>query len=174
MSTRITSIWAECGHIIGIDGELAILDKEDMAIFKQYTDGKYVVCGRKTLESLPFKLPNRFTICLSTDVECSDSRCDIVLHSKEEVVAWAEGHNVAELVVIGGEHVYNTFMDLISEAIVTKFRPELLGQNALENAKSVAMAPEMNQEGIPKISVVKETDNFTCYKYQWEESYEQF
>lgn len=40
--------------------------KYDLKLFKEYTDGKIVVMGRKTFESLPFRLPNRMNVVLSS------------------------------------------------------------------------------------------------------------
>ena len=45
--------------VIGKDNQLIWRIPEDLAYFKKRTTGHVIIMGRKTLESLPFLLPNR-------------------------------------------------------------------------------------------------------------------
>ena len=45
--------------VIGKDNQLIWRIPEDLTYFKQRTTGHVIIMGRKTLESLPFLLPNR-------------------------------------------------------------------------------------------------------------------
>lgn len=46
-------------NVIGKDNQLIWHLPKDLKYFKELTTGHIIVMGRKTLESLPFKLPNR-------------------------------------------------------------------------------------------------------------------
>ena len=55
----------EC--VIGKDGGLPWpKNSEDLKWFKECTEHSIVVMGRKTWESLPFKLPNRDTVVVTS------------------------------------------------------------------------------------------------------------
>ena len=54
-------------YCIGINGDQVLHIRDDLQRFKELTTGKYVVYGRKTLETFPNKkpLPNRKNIIIS-------------------------------------------------------------------------------------------------------------
>ena len=165
----ITAIWAECQGIIGVDGGLAVHDKRDLEIFKTFTDGRTLVMGRSTVESLPKKLPNRTTICMTRNRDYTNDKCDVILHSKKEVLDWAEEQNLQELIICGGENVYNIFMQETDTAIVTTFEPELLPKNILSTAKELTMAPlKVLEKGAPYSLVnIEQNEKFTTNLWSW-------
>lgn len=106
---------------IGNQGELLCHIKEDMKNFKQRTEHKIVVMGRKTLDSLPDKspLPNRTNIVL-THKDADDFYDDdnlLIMHSVEEIVEYCKD-SVAYC--IGGGEIYEQFLPFCKIAVITK------------------------------------------------------
>ena len=104
--------------------DLLVRDREDLVHFKSVTEGGVLIAGRNTINSLPKRLSNRLTICLTTDTEYSSDKCDVVLHSKEDVVTFCEKFD--KVYVIGGAKTLDTFSDAVCEMIVTKFFPSIV------------------------------------------------
>lgn len=110
----------------GINGEIGKGNKllthipEDLAYFKEQTEGCTVVMGNNSYKSLPFKhgLPNRNNIVLTSEQECAitylnssirkvnnlDSLIDEMLTYDDEYY-W----------VIGGSMIYGQFKDIVEE-----------------------------------------------------------
>jgi dihydrofolate reductase len=105
---------------IGKNGDLPWNLKDDMAFFKEMTNGGIVIMGSGCYDSLPEKfkpLPNRLNIVLSQSNRqfhgCMtfkypfDILDDDYLMSKENI--W----------VIGGSQIYDIFIDIVDELYVT-------------------------------------------------------
>lgn len=95
----------------------------DMKHFKEYTTGKFVICGENTLLSFPKQkpLPNRITIVLCKEGhKYADCIC---VHSLEECLQVIEENTITEnteFCVIGGGMVYKTFLPYADKLILTK------------------------------------------------------
>jgi len=104
---NIHIIWAQDNNGgIGKNNKLPWHISEDLINFKKITLNSTIIMGRKTWESLPKKpLPNRRNIVLSSknidNVE-SYSSIDLCLNSLTK-------DGVADIFIIGGEMVYNSF-----------------------------------------------------------------
>ncbi len=98
------------GRVIGRDGAIPWRLPEDLRRFKSLTLGHPVVMGRRTWDSLPFKLPGRTNIVLSRDPgrgAWTGPLPDILAPGLEEALAAAQGApGGAEVFVIGGAQVY--------------------------------------------------------------------
>lgn len=105
---------------IGRDGNLPWKLKDDMAFFKEKTNGGIVIMGSCCFDSLPEKfkpLPNRLNVVISRSDRqfhgCMtfkypfDILNDDYLMSKENI--W----------VIGGAQIYDIFIDIVDELYVT-------------------------------------------------------
>ena len=113
---NVSKNWA-----IGKDNGLLFHLSQDMKFFKSHTQGKTVVMGRKTLESLPGgnPLPNRRNIVLTRDKNFTKEGVT-VYHSIEELL---QNIGVAESIdtyIIGGESIYRELAPYCSIAYVTK------------------------------------------------------
>lgn len=87
--------------VIG-DGHGLLWDiPEDLEYFKSVTDGKTVIMGRKTYESIGRALPNRLNIVISRTRRANDNGI-IWVKSIEEALLLTEGDNY----IIGGGAVY--------------------------------------------------------------------
>lgn len=104
---------------IGLNGNLLYHIPQDMEYFKSKTLGKVVVMGSRTYQTLRVKpLPNRRNIILTK------SKLDVpnveICHSKEEVLKLIYDTPQDDIYIIGGSSIYQTFLDTISIAYVTK------------------------------------------------------
>ena len=129
---------------IGKDGKLLYSIKNDLANFKSMTTGNVVIMGRKTFESLPNGEPlsNRVNIILTKDTEYGVKPADnvFITNSIEDTVELCETlFSDKELFVIGGESIYQQFLDkgLVSEMRLTVVNDEAEGDSFF---------PEYNEE----------------------------
>ena len=106
---------------IGENGGLLFSIPEDMKFFRTTTQGKTVVMGRKTLESLPGGRPlkNRRNIVLTRDADLQVEGAE-VCHTPEEVRAAVAGEPGDRVMVMGGAQIYRLLLDDCDKAYVTK------------------------------------------------------
>ena len=90
--------------VIGKDNQLIWHIPEDLAYFKQRTTGHVIIMGRKTLESLPFLLPNREHWVITSQLDYIPPYEGVkVFHSPEEAAQAAQDIELAYC--IGGAQV---------------------------------------------------------------------
>lgn len=127
---------------IGKNNDLLFKLPYDMKFFKQNTQNKVVICGRKTLESFPGKkpLPKRSTICLCSEKN-NRNDCYCVNSLKDLTNIMLELSKTQDIFVIGGAMLYETLLPYFDEVLVTKvkadgngtmFFPNLDGTDAFE------------------------------------------
>lgn len=104
---------------------------EDLEFFKTITKNKIMILGRKTFESLPKVLPNRFHIVISkTQNENSHERVHFVSTVDESIAkatelikqGWPE-----EVCVVGGAEIYKLFIPLASKIYLTEINKDFEG-----------------------------------------------
>lgn len=124
---------------IGYKGDLLFKHlKDDMDNFKTLTSGNVVVMGRKTWDSLPFKLPNRINIVITnngtieslTKSNNKDNQSpDYIADSVNDAISvatsiWYGRPNLEkDIFIIGGGAIYDYCcrnLWLIDEMIITK------------------------------------------------------
>ena len=105
---------------IGKGNDLLVDIPEDKRFFREETLGKVVVMGRKTLESLPTgSLDFRTNIVLTKDKNYRPK--DIcVCHSVDEVLEVVSDYDTNDVYIIGGQSIYEQFVDLCDVAHITK------------------------------------------------------
>lgn len=114
--TMIAAIARNYG--IGKNGKLLWHLPADMAFFRKMTLGKTVLMGRKTYESIGRPLINRKNIVL-THQDISIEGVSIIHHLKDI-------ENTSEdIMVIGGEKIYELCMPLAKKLIITEVDAEL-------------------------------------------------
>ena len=101
---------------LGKGGDLIFHIKEDMQFFKETTTGHKIVMGRKTWESLPFKLPNRTNIVITSQE--FDGPNEIV-HDLEDFIA-KNKDSKEEIFVIGGGKIYAEFLPVAVNLYLTE------------------------------------------------------
>lgn len=115
------AIWAQSlNQVIGCEQSLPWSMPKDLAFFKEKTLYHPIVMGRKTFDSMNQRLlPNRLTIILTRQEDYHIPGA-IVCHSIEEVLQQQEQFDLP-LMIVGGEHLYHSFLpycDTIYRTIV--------------------------------------------------------
>lgn len=105
---------------IGKGNDLLVDIPEDKKLFREETLGKVVVMGRKTFESLPGGyLDFRTNIVLTRDKHYAPK--DVcVCHSVPEVLEMVADYDTKDVYIIGGQSVYEQFIDMCDVAHITK------------------------------------------------------
>lgn len=98
---------------LGKDNKLLWNIPEDMKYFRKTTDGKTVVMGRKTFESIGKALPNRKNIVLSTQNIDLDSV--IVVNDYRDILSLDE-----DIFIIGGSQIYSLFLPYADKLYLTE------------------------------------------------------
>lgn len=128
--------------VIGKDNAMPWHLPEDLAHFKQLTQGSAVVMGRKTWDSLPARfrpLPERTNIVVSRQVGWQpEPAATGVLHAASLTQALDLGRQAAEQVwVMGGAQIYAQALPLADSIEVTEIGRDYEGD---------AFAPEIGPE----------------------------
>lgn len=111
---------------IGKDGGLLAHLPSDMKYFREHTEGKAVVMGRKTFESLPGHkgLPKRVNYVLTSNPDFKAERC-VAVHSEDELWDALTRFDPDDVWLIGGATLYNWFYTLCDRLYVTKIDGDL-------------------------------------------------
>ncbi|BFH13600.1 dihydrofolate reductase [Paenibacillus melissococcoides] len=120
----VTMIWAmDKRRLIGKDNGMPWRLPSDMGYFKAMTQGKTVVMGRKTYESLGKALPNRRNIVLTRNPDWTVPDAE-VMHNIESVLPLAAKE---EMMVMGGAQIYREFLPYADKLLVTRIDAEFEG-----------------------------------------------
>lgn len=106
---------------IGYRNSLLVRIPSDRKLFREMTEGKVIVIGRKTLETFPQKQPlkNRVNIILSRNRNYA-VRDAVVVHSIEELMKELEKYDSRDVYVAGGAGVYEQLLPYCDTAYITK------------------------------------------------------
>lgn len=117
-------------HIIGRGNKLPWYLPEDLKYFKRITQGKPIVMGRKTYESIGRPLPGRTNIVISRDPAYQAKGVQSVT-SLEAALAFAEQQAVIdgseEVLVIGGAEIYAQALHQADRLYVTQVHATIEG-----------------------------------------------
>jgi len=103
-------------RVIGNKGKLPWHMPADLKYFRDKTKGKPVIMGRKTFDSMGKLLPNRTNIILTRDRHYKADGC-IVADSADEALKSAG--NAGEIMVIGGQKIFEQFMPIADRIYLT-------------------------------------------------------
>ena len=103
---------------IGLNNSLPWSYPEDLKHFKRVTDGKAVVMGLNTYNSLPKQLPNRLSIVV-TSQEMADKDQLMFTTSILEAIELARQAGKEEVVFIGGKQIYEESLSLCDTVYFT-------------------------------------------------------
>jgi dihydrofolate reductase len=125
---------------IGVDGDLPWKIPEDMRFFRTITTGHVLIMGRKTFETFPSLLPNRFHIIVTRQPNYTppknivgDSDQFLVVTSTEEALEAAEALIEAEsdwsheVFNIGGGEIYAALLEQTDKIYLTEIDLEAEG-----------------------------------------------
>ena len=102
---------------LGLDNHLIFNIPGDLKFFRNTTLGKTVVMGRKTYESIGKPLPKRINIVVSNSLKETDGVT--IINSFEEVLE-KYLNSEEEVFIIGGESLYNYFINYAQNIYLTK------------------------------------------------------
>ena len=111
-------------RVIGNKGKLPWHMPADLKYFRDKTKGKPVIMGRKTFDSMGKLLPNRTNIILTRDRHYKADGC-IVADSADEALKSAG--NAGEIMVIGGQKIFEQFMPIADRIYLTIIHADFEG-----------------------------------------------
>lgn len=114
---------------IGAQGRLLYPSKTDMAFFCGFTQGKLVVIGRKTAETILSDLPGRDVLVVSRTPEQAKNASPCVggVWDGEDIKKLYEMARGRDIVIAGGAEVYSMFAGFYDEFYVTINTPKYEG-----------------------------------------------
>ena len=118
---------------IGRNNELPWHLPDDLKYFKSVTMGKPIVMGRKTFDSIGRPLPGRLNIVITRNPEWQHSGVKTAASLQEAVAIAAEENPqdqealILEVMVIGGEEIYRTAIELADRLYITQVQAEIEG-----------------------------------------------
>lgn len=126
---KICSIAAVSNNgVIGSDGSLPWHYPKDLEHFRDTTENNVIIMGRKTYDSFPEPLDNRYHIVLTRDTSLDSPFDDVeYVNSVDEAIALAESMEDEISYVIGGQSIYKLFFTHIDEMILTEIDKEYDG-----------------------------------------------
>ena len=113
-------------RVIGTENRLPWHLPDDMKRFRETTTGHTVVMGRRTFESVGRPLPKRNNIVLTRRAEWQASGVETA-SDLEAALAVARDYPEQDLYVIGGETVYQAFLECATELLLTRVDTECPG-----------------------------------------------
>lgn len=106
-------------NVIGDENEIPWHLPDDMKFFREITEGKPIIMGRKTFESIGKPLPKRHNIVISRQRDLEIEGCDVV-GSLEEALELAEEESADEACIIGGGQIYSEGIDQADRIYLTR------------------------------------------------------
>jgi dihydrofolate reductase len=117
-------------RVIGRNNKLPWYLPNDLKYFKQVTMGLPIVMGRKTYESIGKPLPGRTNIVVTRNESWSMDGVKVV-HSLEQAfelaasIAEIDGRD--EVMIIGGDQLYQSALPLVDRIYLTEVHAEVEG-----------------------------------------------
>ena len=100
---------------LGYKGGLLCHIPSDLQHFKKSTVGKPIIMGNTTFASLGKPLPNRQNIVFSRQVK-EDNQVTYVQQVQQALAAC---ETATEIMIIGGESIYNLFLPIADKLLIT-------------------------------------------------------
>ena len=142
---------------IGYQNKLLVSIPSDMRFFREMTEGKVMVMGRKTLESFPNGLPlkKRINIVLTHDrsYQVKDA---VIVHDKEELLEELKKYREDDVFVVGGGSVYELLLPYCDTAYVTRIDMAY---------QADTFFPDLDQD--PEWELTEESDEQTCFDIEF-------
>ena len=145
---------------IGGNNTLLWKQSEDLKRFKSLTDGRVVIMGQKTYESLPFRpLKNRTNIVITNDYDVDFNGC-VMSYSIDDAIEksfyWADDGDVF---IIGGGMIYKQFLPLSNRLYITRIDVDIEGDTYF---------PDLDDTWKKTFSEYHEKDEKNQYNYTYE------
>lgn len=107
---KLRAIFAQSQNsIIGNGLDIPWSVKGEQQIFKAVTQFQWCIVGRKTYDTIR-GLPDRKFIVITRDDNYGVNTGDVVVHSREQALAFLREQGVEEAYVVGGSEIYEMFI----------------------------------------------------------------
>jgi len=130
---RLAMIVAQSlNRVIGHRNRLPWYLPEDLKYFKRITQGKPIIMGRKTFESIGRPLPGRTNIVITRDPDWQGKGAGVqVVHTLQDAIELAESltliNGLDEALVIGGAEIYALALPQAERIYLTQVHAEVEG-----------------------------------------------
>ena len=138
---------------LGLDNHLIFNIPGDLKFFRNTTLGKTVIMGRKTYESIGKPLPKRINIVVSNSLKETDGIT--IINSFEDVLE-KYLNSEEEVFIIGGESLYNYFINYAQNIYLTK---------VYANAVADKYFPSFDENNYNQTLLGKNKENNLEYKH---------
>lgn len=135
-------------RVIGLNNELPWHIPADLKYFKDMTTGKPIIMGRKTFESLGKPLPGRANFII-TRQKLSIPGASVCASVKDAIAA-AGKTGAKEIMIIGGQQIYEQALPLCHKLYLTRIHARMEGD---------AYFPQINQTDWREISTQHHAGN---------------
>jgi len=143
--TEIVLVLARADNgVIGRDNALPWHLPADLRHFKALTQGRPMIMGRRTFESLPGLLPGRRHIVLTRDPDWRADGAEVA-HDVEGALALA---GKGQATVIGGAEIFALFLDRADRIELTEVHKDVAG-DAIVPVPDPALWRELAREDHP-------------------------
>ena len=139
---------------LGKDNDLIWHLPNDLKFFREVTNGKTIIMGRKTFYSLPKMLPNRKHIVISSS---NNFNSEVKVYNNLEELLEDYKDSNEELFVIGGGSIYKLFIDIADNLYLTEIDAECLDASVY--------FPEFDKNNYEKTILKENEDNGIKYKH---------
>ena len=123
MSRLIGVVAMTKDRVIGNRGDLPWHLPEDLKFFKRTTLNSSIVMGRKTFDSIGKPLPKRHNIVITRDKAWSHPDVSVIHDSS----SLCNLRTSDQMFIIGGGEIYELFMPLMDELLITHVNGEYEG-----------------------------------------------
>ena len=110
-------------RVIGQNGSMPWDLPSDLSNFKKFTMNKPMIMGRKTWDSIGRPLPGRDNIVVTRQKKLKNDGvifCENIEQSISKAKECAKKRNTKEIMVIGGEYLFNYFLKIASKIYYTQ------------------------------------------------------
>ncbi|MFM2112049.1 MAG: hypothetical protein RLZZ271_709 [Pseudomonadota bacterium] len=138
---KLHLIWAQArNRVIGLNGVMPWHLPEDLAHFKQHTQGCPVIMGRKTWDSLPPRfrpLPGRRNIVITRQSDWVAEGAEVTGSLPTAMHSCSDAETVW---IIGGAQIYAQALPLAQRVVMTQIDADYTG-----DAHAPALGPEWQE-----------------------------
>jgi len=110
-------------YVIGNNGKIPWKIKGEQLRFKELTEGKTIIIGRKSFEEIGRPLPKRKTILISSTINYSTDNC-MTVPNLETALKLTENKDVF---ISGGASLYKEAVDFVEKMYITVINKEFIG-----------------------------------------------
>ncbi|GFZ34234.1 dihydrofolate reductase [Clostridium zeae] len=113
--------------VIGNNNDLIWHLPADLKRFKKITSGHTVILGRKTFQSLPGVLPNRYHVIITKDNNffVDDENVEVINSLDEIITRFSNTED--EVFIIGGGEIYSQLLPYTNKLYITRVKKHFDG-----------------------------------------------